>query len=158
MIEWKQERIIKASIENVWSLFQADQLQRIMPKVTKHELVEHVEGEVGTKYEQSYKEGKRQETYIVETLAYEDKPDYKHQHVFFVLGKAFEIHTDYQLEKVDEHQTRFIYKGQNKGSNFVGRAMLKLAGRKGQKGQAQVVTDFMDRVEEEAVKNEEEAS
>ncbi|TFB14228.1 SRPBCC family protein [Filobacillus milosensis] len=150
-MEWKEEQVINANIETVWSLFQPDQMQRIMPKVVKHELVEHVEGEVGTKYEQSYQEGKRVETYIVETLGHTNEPEYKYLKVGFVLGKAFEIETAYTFKKIDERETLFIYEGSNKGVNFVGRAMLKLAGKK---ASTKVVDEFMERVKEEAEQEE----
>ncbi|WP_236694094.1 hypothetical protein [Sporosarcina globispora] len=45
-------------------------------------------------------------------------------------------------------QTRFIYEGQNKGVNFVGRAMLKLGG---EKNNLKVVEEFLQKVREEAL-------
>ncbi|MFP3339369.1 hypothetical protein R0J91_15440, partial [Micrococcus sp. SIMBA_131] len=66
-----------------------------------------------------------------------------------VIGKAFEITLGFTLQKVGENQTKFIYEGQNKGVNFVGRAMLKLSRPK---DQMNVVQEFMDRVESEAKK------
>lgn len=55
----------------------------------------------------------------------------------------------FTLEKITEQQTKFIYAGSNEGINFVGRAMLKLgSGKNGD----QVIIDFLDRVEKEALK------
>jgi hypothetical protein len=71
-------------------------------------------------------------------------------HIGFTLGKAFEIETAFTLIKLDESSTRFVYKGHNKGINFLGKVMLKIAG---DKNNNKVVQDFMDKVEEEAMKD-----
>ncbi|WP_347551183.1 SRPBCC family protein [Pseudalkalibacillus hwajinpoensis] len=120
-----------------------------MPKVEEHVLIEKKENEVGAKHRQTYREGKRLETYTVETLAYEDNKDSKVKRISFVLGKAFEITLGFTLEKLDKNSTKFVYEGQNKGVNFVGRAMLKLSRPK---DQMNVVQEFMERVEKEALK------
>lgn len=148
-MQWKEETIIEANIEQVWELFFDKNIKKIMPKVEEHTLIEKNEWEVGAKHEQKYREGKRIETYIVETLAYEDREDKKKKQISFVLGKAFEITLTFTLEKIDEGHTRFIYEGQNKGVNFVGRAMLKLGS---EKANNQVVQDFMELVRQEAMK------
>ncbi|KMJ56897.1 hypothetical protein AB685_19445 [Bacillus sp. LL01] len=148
MIQWKEERVLPVHIEKVWELFLDKNITRTMPKVEEHTLIEKTETEVGAKHRQKYREGKRVETYIVETLAYEDKPDRKHKQIAFVLGKAFEINLSFTLEKVDDSHTRFIYAGHNKGANFVGRAMLKLGS---EKSNNKVVQEYMDRVESEAI-------
>lgn len=149
MIEWNEEKVINANIEKVWSLFQDKNIQKIMPKVEEHTSIEKSETEVGAKHRQTYREGKRVETYIVETLAYEDTEDKKEKTITFVLGKAFEITLTFLLIRIDEEHTKLVYKGQNKGVNFVGRAMLKLGS---EKSNNKVVHEFMDRVEEEAMK------
>lgn len=149
MIEWKEETIIQTNIETVWNLFLDKNIKKIMPKVEEHTLVEKTETEVGAKHEQKYREGKRVETYIVDTLAYEDTSNKKLKQISFVIGKAFEVNLSFTLEKIDNHHTRFIYSGNNKGINFVGRAMMKLANKKGNQ---QVVHDFMERVNQEAMK------
>ena len=149
MIEWKDEIIIETNIENVWSLFLDKNIKQIMPKVEEHTLIEKNEWDVGAKHQQTYREGKRLETYIVETLAYEDGEDRKHKQICFVLGKAFEITFSFTLLKVSETQTKFIYEGSNKGVNFVGRAMLKLGS---EKSNNKVVEKFMQKVNEEAMR------
>src|SRR5690606_9935413 len=126
MIYWKEETIIETNIEKVWSLFLDTNIKIIMPKVEEHTLIEKREDEAGAKHRQTYREGKRLETYIVDTLAYENFEDKKHKEIRFVLGKAFEITLSFTLLKMDDTHTKFIYEGQNKGVNFVGRAMLKL--------------------------------
>jgi hypothetical protein len=148
-MQWIEETVIEANIEQVWELFFDKNIKKIMPKVEEHRLVEKNEWEVGAKHEQKYREGKRVETYIVETLAYEDRENKKKKQIRFVLGKAFEITLTFTLEKIDEGRTKFIYEGQNKGVNFVGRAMLKLGS---EKANNKVVHDFMELVGQEAIK------
>ncbi|MET0959808.1 MAG: SRPBCC family protein [Psychrobacillus psychrotolerans] len=149
MNKWNEESVINNSMEKVWSLFMDENIHKIMDKVEDHILIEKKENEVGAKHRQSYREGKRVETYIVETLAYEDLPEKKHKKVSFVLGKAFEITFSITLHKMDENQTKFIYEGQNKGINFVGRAMMKLGS---EKSNNKVVHEFMEKVNQEALK------
>ncbi|UOE56238.1 SRPBCC family protein [Bacillus sp. CMF12] len=149
MIQWKEEIMIERNIEMVWSLFSDQHIKKIMPKVEEHILIEKRENEAGAKHRQTYREGKRLETYIVETLAYENSEDKKHKQIHFVLGKAFEITLAFTLVKIDESHTRFIYEGENKGVNFVGRAMLKLGG---DKNNLKVVEEFLQKVREEAMK------
>jgi hypothetical protein len=149
LIQWKEETIIEVNIEKVWSLFFDKNIKKIMPKVEEHIIIEKTEVEVGAKHQQKYREGKRVETYIVETLAFEDYPDKKHKQISFVLGKAFKISLGFTLLKIDEQQTKFIYEGKNEGVNFVGRAMLKLGS---EKSNQIVVKEFMDKVEQEALK------
>lgn len=149
MIQWKEERVIPVHIEKLWELFLDKNITKTMPKVEEHILIEKKEGEVGAKHQQKYREGKRVETYIVETLAYEDRDDKKLKQISFVLGKAFEINLTFELHKIDETHTKYIYSGYNKGVNFVGRAMLKLGS---EKANQKVVQEYMDRVETEAMK------
>ncbi|MGP4060336.1 SRPBCC family protein [Halobacillus sp. H74] len=147
MIHWEEEKIIDANIEQVWELFADRNIQRIMPKVEEHVLIEKSETEVGALHRQTYREGKRLETYTVETLAYEDSPEKKQKTITFIIGKAFQVTASFTLEKVDENRTKLIYSGQNKGVNFVGKAMMKLANKKGNE---KVVQEFLNRVDQEA--------
>ena len=149
MIQWKEEKLIEVNIEKVWSLFFDENIKKIMPKVEEHIIIEKTEVEVGAKHQQKYREGKRVETYIVETLAFEDSRDKKHKQISFVLGKAFKISLGFTLLRIDEQQTKFIYEGKNEGVNFVGRAMLKLGS---DKSNQIVVNEFMEKVEQEALK------
>lgn len=149
MIHWREERIIPVNIEKIWRMFQLDQIQRIMPNVVEMKVLEQKEGVVGSTYLQSYKEGKRVETYVVEDLAHEDTESRKHHRIGFTLAKAFQIEAAYTLIKQDEGHTRFIYEGHNKGINFLGKVLLKMGG---QKNNEKVVTDFMELVEKEALK------
>ncbi|RAP74186.1 SRPBCC family protein [Paenibacillus montanisoli] len=149
MLEWSERITIAANIEKVWDLFADANMKRIMPKVEEHTLIEKTEREAGAKHRQKYREGKRVETYIVDTLVYEDTPDAKRKTIHFVLGKAFEITLTFALTRIDDSHTAFVYEGSNKGVNFVGRAMLKLGS---QKANLKVVHEFMKLVEQEAMK------
>ena len=57
-----------------------------MPKVEEHTLIEKTEGEVGAKHQQKYREGKRVETYIVETTQYENTNNKKRKQTFIHLS------------------------------------------------------------------------
>ncbi|GGB70031.1 SRPBCC family protein [Fictibacillus barbaricus] len=150
MLTWNEEKTIPVNIEKVWELFADENIRRIMPNVVEHTPIEKKEGVVGSTYKQSYKEGRRIETYIVETLAYENTEDKKHLRIGFNLAKAFEIQIAFTLSKIDESTTRFQYEGYNKGINFLGKVMLKIAGNKNNN---KVVQDFMDTIEKESLAN-----
>ncbi|RIW29103.1 SRPBCC family protein [Bacillus salacetis] len=143
------ETIISANIEKVWNLFLEENMPRIMPKVIENKPLQVTDEVTGSKYQQRYQEGKRIETYIVETLGYENTENKKHKQIGFIIAKAFEINLSFTLERIDETHTKFIYQGYNKGRNFVGRTMLKLGG---DKNNQKVVEDFMELVREESVK------
>ena len=147
MIEWEEERVIQQNIEKVWSLFADANIKKIMPQVEKHELIEKSETEVGARHMQTFKEGKRTESYVVETLAYEDLPAKKHKQIYFVIAKAFEVDLCFTLIKLDDNKTNFIYSGCNQGKNFIGKAMMKMASNK---SNLKTVNDFLDRVERKA--------
>ncbi|PEJ56882.1 MULTISPECIES: SRPBCC family protein [unclassified Bacillus (in: firmicutes)] len=153
MIQWKEDIMIDTNIEKVWSLFLDKNIKKIMPKVDEHNLIDKNENEVGAKHHQSYREGKRVESYIVETLAYEDTETYKKKKIQFVLANTFESNLTFILEKIDDTHTKFTYEGTNAGVNFMGRAMLKLANPKGNNLKA--VHEFLQRVEQESLKGQE---
>lgn len=148
-MKWEKERIIDAPIDIIWALFEEENAQRIMPKVVENRWIDKKPRITGSTYEQTYQEGKRKETYVVEIVDYRDSNVRKYKRIQFQLARAFEMNLAFTLEKITDHQTKFIYAGSNEGINFVGRAMLKLgSGKNGD----QVIIDFLDRVEKEALK------
>ena len=149
-MKWSEERIIHAPIDVVWPLFDEEQAQRIMPKVVENRWIVQMPGVTGSTYEQTYQEGKRKESYPVEIVEFEDTENRKHKHIQFELAHAFQMNLSFTVEKMDAEQTKFIYAGENKGINFIGRAMLKLGNKK---GGDRVVQEFLDRVEQEAMKD-----
>ncbi|WP_142830046.1 SRPBCC family protein [Planococcus soli] len=149
MVKWKEEMTIDASIDNVWSLFQDENIQKLMPKVEEHILLENSPDQLGAKHAQSYHEGNQLQTYIVETVGYEDLPEKKLKQTQFDMGQSFQVFYSFTLLKEGENQTRLIYEGTNKGKGLMGKAML-LSGSK--KTRQQTVTAFMERVRDEALK------
>ena len=148
-MKWEKERIIDAPIDSIWALFEEENAQRIMPKVVENRWIDKKSEITGSTYEQTYQEGKRQETYVVKIVDFEDSNVRKHKRIQFQLARAFEMNLAFTLEKITDQQTKFIYSGSNVGINFVGRAMLKLgSGKNGD----QVIIDFLDRVEKESLK------
>lgn len=150
MLTWHKETTIPAPIETVWNLFDLDHIQRIMPNIVEHKPLEMKEGVVGSTYQQTYKEGKRTETYIVTDLEYENTPYKKHNKIEFTLAKLFNIQTAFTLIKIDEQTTRFIYSGQNEGVNLLGRTISKLGSKKQNE---KVVNDFVELVRTESLKD-----
>ena len=147
---WKEERQINAPIDVIWALFEEEQATRIMPKVVENRWINKKSEMTGSTYNQTYQEGKRKETYVVEIMEFEDTVNRKHKQIQFQLARAFEMTLTFTLEKVSEQQTKFIYSGSNRGINFVGRAMLKLgSGKNGD----QVIHDFMERVNLQAMQD-----
>lgn len=147
-MKWEKERVLEAPINIVWALFEEEQALRIMPKVVENKWIDKNPEMLGSTYEQTYREGKQQESYVVKIVEFEDTVNRKHKRIMFQLANAFEMNLAFTLEKVSEQQTKFIYSGSNIGINFVGRVMLKLgSGKKGE----QVIYNFLDRVEQEAI-------
>ncbi|MFF2753458.1 SRPBCC family protein [Psychrobacillus sp. NPDC058041] len=150
MLTWNKEIIIHAPINKVWNLFELDQIQRIMPNVVEHKPIEIKDGVVGSTYEQTYKEGKRTETYIVTDTEYENTEQKKHKKVEFTLAKAFKIETAFTLIQLNDQSTKFIYTGQNEGLNLMGKTFIKLGSKK---RNDKVVDDFVELVRTEAMKD-----
>lgn len=149
MVKWKEEKIIEAPIEQVWDLFKDRNIKKIMPKIEEHLLLEKEDDSLGAKHSQSYYEGDNLETYLVETIAFEEGPLRKHKAVKFMMSGLFEVEYRYTLEKLDENRTKFRYEGSNKGLNMTGKTLL-LAGSK--KKRQETVRRFMERVNSQATK------
>jgi len=147
MIKWNEEKTIPVNINKLWRLFSPENIHRIMPNVIEHKVIEKKEGIVGSKYQQKFKEGNREETYIVEDLEYENTEMKKHNKIGFTVAKAVEVEAAFTLIKLDENHTKFIYQGHTKGINTKGKMFLKLKGEK--KGQ-KLIQDFMNLVGKEA--------
>ncbi|ANU17219.1 hypothetical protein BBI11_09400 [Planococcus maritimus] len=147
MVKWKEQVVINAPIDQTWRLFQDEHIQRIMPKVESHELLEGKNDAAGAKHAQVYTEGKQQQRYIVETLAYVDEPAKKYRETTFEMGQMFKVRYAFSLEKETEKTTRFIYEGHNKGISVTAKMML-LAGSK--KAARNTVLNFMNRVKSQA--------
>lgn len=149
MKQWTKEVVIDAPIERVWKYLDGslESMQKIMPQVVSNEPVTITEGMVGSIYLQKYKEGKRVMEYEVETLDYLDSPNEKKMKVGFTLGGMFEITAGYELVKLDDDQTRFIYTTSNRPLKWFVKLFLLFANDK-------VVVDFVERVKRVAEEEE----
>ncbi|MEK3936623.1 SRPBCC family protein [Sporosarcina sp. FSL W7-1349] len=147
MKAWTRNIEIHAPIEQVWSFFDGslDKMQQIMPQVVEHKLVHLTENKVGSIYRQKYKEGKRIEEYDVETLEYVDEPAHKKLKVGFTLAHLFEITAQYELVKIQDHQTSLTYTVTNRPLKWFVKLFLWFATDK-------VVNEFLERVKKQAEK------
>ena len=144
---WNKTIVIDENIEKVWSLFNEDNYKRIMPQVVSHKLVSE---DGNTKvYEEVYREGKREETYLLTEVLEQDTTDVKHSTFSFTIANMIESEGSFLLEKIDDQRTKFTYSGDNQGKNFFMKTMLKLASKKNDE---KVVNEFMERVLEESTK------
>ena len=144
---WNKTIVIDENIEKVWSLFNEDKYKRIMPQVVSHKLVSE---DGNTKvYEEVYREGKREETYLLTEVLEQDTTDVKHSTFSFTIANMIESEGSFLLEKIDDQRTKFTYSGDNQGKNFFMKTMLKLASKKNDE---KVVNEFMERVLEESTK------
>lgn len=148
MIKWTEEMEIPVNIEVIWSLFDLENMPKIMPGIVETKIIEKKDGIVGSTYQQKYKERNKIETYIVEDLEHEDLPDKKHNKSGFTLGKIFEVESSITLIKLSENKTKFAYSGQNKGLTILGKVLLTLSGTKRNQ---KIVDGFMNRVKEESL-------
>lgn len=147
MVKWKEEAMIEQPIEQVWRLFSDENAKILYPKLEDHVLVENENDETGSKHAQSYMEGNQLQTYLVETVLYEDRATKKIRHTRFTMNGLFEIDYKYTLDKKGEDLTLFTYEGSQKGVTITGKAMM-MAGSK--KKREETVRDFMQRVEAKA--------
>lgn len=141
MKTWTKTININAPIENVWKLLDGSlaDMQKIMPQVIENKPVKVTEEGVGSIYRQKYKEGKRIETYDVETLEYSNTPDKKILKVGFVLANLFEITAYYELNKINETETFFTYSVTNNALKWFVKLFLLFSSDK-------VVVQFLERV------------
>lgn len=149
LVKWKEEIIIKQPIEQVWRLFSDENAKILYPKLEDHVLIENENDETGAKHAQSYMEGDQLQTYIVETIRFEDKPTRKIRHTRFSMNGMFQIDYIFTLDKKPDGQTLFTYEGTQKGMTLTGKAMMMAGSRKRRQ---ETVRDFVQRVEMTAKK------
>ncbi|SDR03948.1 SRPBCC family protein [Virgibacillus salinus] len=146
MKKWSEEIEIDAPIEQVWKLLDGtlENMQKVMPNVIANEPVKVTDELVGSIHRQKYKEGKRVEEYDVETLLYQNQPDYKEMKVGFTLANMFDITAHYELKKLDESKTYFRYETTNQPLKWFMKLLIKLAISN------KVVVKFVNRVKQVA--------
>ncbi|MFC4353967.1 SRPBCC family protein [Chryseomicrobium palamuruense] len=150
-MKWDKEIEIEAPIDTVWALFDESHPQRIMPKVDTNEWIVKNEPLTGSSYKQTYREGKRTESYLVTISEFTDEPDHKKKTIQFVLANLFDTNLTFEMKKISEGWTHFRYIGSNEGMNFIGKTMLKI-GKKQENG-GPVVEEFVQRIKREAEKD-----
>ncbi|GGI65438.1 MULTISPECIES: SRPBCC family protein [Enterococcus] len=150
-MSWESEMTIHANIETVWQLFTEENMQRIMPQVVAHKLVSTDPITRTNIYEETYAEGKREETYLLTEIILLDTPTEKHKSFDFTIAKMIHSMGEFQLKKITDTETLFIYRGKNEGVNFLGKTMLKIGS---QKKNDEVVENFVQLVKKEAEKDE----
>lgn len=148
-MKWNEQTEIEAPIEEVWRLFEAENMGRIMPQVVALKKISFEQNENITVYEETYREGKHDETYILTEKIAKDTPNEKVKEFSFTIANMIHTEGAYTLQTIAENRTLFVYKGENTGVTFFGRVMLKMAGKL---NDLSVVTDFMKLVKKEAEK------
>ncbi|MFJ7755807.1 SRPBCC family protein [Peribacillus muralis] len=145
MKSWKKEIEINAPIEHVWKYFDGsiENMQQIMPQVIEQKPIKVTKEVVGSIYRQKYREGKRTEEYDIETLVYTDEPDQKKLKVGFILAKMFDITALYELNKISDSRTSFIYTVTSRPLKWYLKLLLLFATDK-------VVVEFLERVKKVA--------
>ena len=86
MFTWREERQLDIPIEEACHLFDHTRLQRLIPNVVQHEVIERKPGIVGSTYRQTYMQGNRLETYIVTDLAYTNAPRLQTKYNWIYVG------------------------------------------------------------------------
>lgn len=145
MKTWTKSATINAPIDIVWSYFNGstEAMQKIMPQVVSNEPVKVTDEGVGTIYKQTYQEGKRVQTYEVETLEFLDSTEEKKLKVGFQIANMFDITAKYELAEIDENTTHFTYTTTNNPLKWYVKPFLLLASDK-------VVVHFIERVKQVA--------
>ncbi|MCM3742623.1 SRPBCC family protein [Sporosarcina luteola] len=149
MKQWTKAIEIDAPIEHVWKYLDGslENMQKIMPQVVSNEPLTITEEKIGSIYLQKYKEGKRVMEYEVETLDYLNSPNEKKMKVGFTLGGMFEITAGYELYKINDEKTRYIYTTTNQPLKWFVKLFLLFANDK-------VVVEFVKRVKRVAENKE----
>lgn len=146
---WNKTIELNANIEDVWTLFSEENYKTIMPQVVSHDLMSEDKESKTKVYEEVYREGKREEKYLLTEILVEDTESIKHSTFSFTIANMIYSEGSFYLEAVDDKTTKFTYSGDNQGKNFFMKMMLKMASKKNDE---KVVNEFMNRVKEEAEK------
>lgn len=111
MKKWSEEIEINAPIEQVWQLIDGpiEEMQKIMPNLIENEPITITDEMIGSVHRQSFKVGKRFQTFDIKTLQYKNNPEEKHITLSFIHGGLFEIITSYDVKEINEAKTHFRY-------------------------------------------------
>lgn len=132
MKTWEHETTINAPIEEVWQLFDGpvEKIKKVMPNIISIEQIKETESQIGNVYRQRFKNGKRIQTYDVETLEYQNGPDYKKLKTKFTIPRMMTITTLYSLQKIEEGKVKFYYESTNEPLRLRMRILQLFVGKK----------------------------
>ena len=147
MTTWLEKIQINAPIEVVWQLFNEENFKRIMPKVVAHELVSYDKTTRTSIYKETYREGKRDETYELTEIISIDEDNIKQKEFSFTIANMIYSEGKFHLQQISPSLTQFTYSGETKGISTFGKMMMKLSSTKKEE---KVVTDFLELVKTEA--------
>ena len=119
MKKWKKDIIINVPIEFAWPYFYGDleKKKAIFPKIIDEEVLKETHEVEGTIIRQAYKNGSIDESYDLTIKKFINEPNHKLVQEAFILNNMFRMKVDYELNSVDENQTRFTYQSVNRPRN-----------------------------------------
>lgn len=125
---WQADTVITAPIEAVWDVIDGseDHLKALDPHIVSHIIINETPERIGSKYQQTYREGTKDMTYIVEVIDYDESPTKKRFTIGFNLGGMFDITAGYQLIALDPNTTHLTYRTTNQPLKFFAKIMMKL--------------------------------
>ncbi|SDN99878.1 hypothetical protein [Alkalicoccus daliensis] len=129
-MEWREETLIPTHIEVVWEVFQDKNSAKLDPSVTAHTLIEGKEDSIGAKHVQTYVEGKKKITAVVETVLYKDEPNRKIKEIIYKEEHAFSTKLRFELIKLNENETQLIFEGNKEPVNLKGKLKMKFTARR----------------------------
>ncbi|GGA26745.1 SRPBCC family protein [Psychrobacillus lasiicapitis] len=143
MKKWKKEVELNVPIEFAWSFFYGDveKKKMIFPKVVEEAILESTEQVVGSVIHQTYQNGSLTEQYEITIQKFVDELDNKMIQESFVLNDRFRMTIDYELQRVDNKTTKFIYTSLNKPKNPL-LSLFQLF------GSDEVIVNFMNRTKD----------
>lgn len=113
---WIGDIVIHAPIDRAWMLFDNSEahVQKIIPNVVSHTLLEKTSDIVGSRYLQKYVEGKRSIEYVVTVHDYLDTPDFKKIVLHFRIPKCFDVLITHSLTRTNDSTTAYHYRVEHK--------------------------------------------
>lgn len=123
---WELTKVIEAPIETIWKVIDGSEenLKKLDPKIVNQDTILETEERIGSKYLQTYREGKREETYEVVVTDYFETDDEKMFAIAFTIANMFEVGVYYKLKKISEQETEVYYKTTNNPLKFFAKLMM----------------------------------
>lgn len=149
---WEMTKVIAAPIESVWNVIDGSEenLKKLDPKIVSQETILETDERIGSRYRQTYREGKREETYEVVVTDYFETDDEKMFAIAFTIAKMFEVGVYYKLKKVSDSETEVHYKTTNNPLKFFAKLMMFIM-----PGDNKILVDHLAKIEQLAKEMEE---